>query len=142
MKLRFLLTLLLPLTNCLHYTYQENFTTKDSLPNLVHQKFISELKQKNLQNFEMFQKNKNNKIIQYSGRKYGYPYTALYDIYQKNEELFKIRYSNTFLKNDIHLEKINQDEIFVKVDVVTFIPIPQIIIEKIISRKLQFLKIS
>lgn len=141
MKLHLLYFLhIIPFINCLRYSYQENFTVNDSLQNIVNHKFISDLKQKKLSNFKMYEKNKNTKIIQYSGRKYGYPYQAHYNIYQKNDDLFKIRYYNSFLKNDIHLQKFKNDKILVKVDIITSLPIPQIIIEKIVYRKLDFLR--
>ena len=140
MKLFYLVLSFLSMTQSLHFTYQENFTRSESLRTLVDHKFISDLKTKNLNNFKMTEKSKNNKIIEYSGRKYGYPYKAFYDIHHKNDEMFKIRYKNTFLTNDIHLEKLNDNIIFVKVDIRTYLPIPQPLLENIVHRKLEFLR--
>lgn len=140
MKLFYLVLSFLSMTHSLHFTYQENFTRSESLRTLVDHKFISDLKTKNLNNFKMTEKSKYNKIIEYSGRKFGYPYEAIYDIQHKTDEMFKIRYKNTFLTNDIHLEKLKDNIIFVKVDIKTYLPIPQALLENIVHRKLEFLR--
>lgn len=118
------------------FHYQEIFSYKKPLFELLHEEnFFRHFHSK--KNLEI---NKTNDRIEmsYYGNTLGYHYKSNYVI-TKNIDSFHILYHNSYLTNNITIEKINPSKIKVTTDTDTFIPVPPIILRKIIRSKLHSL---
>ena len=124
----------------LQFIHHEVFQYNHSLKDLVNNQFIENIKKnRQFDNLELKKNSNRDTLISYNSSKFGYPYSATYKIYEKTPDLYQIYYRNSFLKNDICLQKTSPNQLHVQVKVVSYLPIPKTIIKQIVQKNLHSL---
>ena len=84
--------------------------------------------------------NKSKTKILYSSKKFGYTYNGEYDIEVKSPTCAYIHYKNDFILNKTILEKLDDSNIKIIIELDTLYPIPERILRLMIHKKLNYLR--
>ena len=86
------------------------------------------------------QDDKQKTTIFYSGQKFGCKYKGQYDIEVKSPTCALINYENNFILNKTILERIDDSNIKITIEIDTSYPIPERLLKMIIKQKLNYLR--
>ena len=129
-------------SDALQINYTEVIPNKHTVNYLVNNLFIENLKEEKFSNMIIYN-NKDDKRktkILYSDKKFGYSYNGQYDIAVQSPTCALIQDKNKFVLNKTILERIDDANIKITIEIDTFYPIPERLLRIMINKKLHYLR--